>query len=61
MDPEWSDPELLRAIFDETRIVRKPLTGIITGYHVLPYILVAPEHDQPARARPGCRAARGSP
>ena len=26
------------------------LTGIITGYHVLPYILVAPEHDQPARA-----------
>jgi hypothetical protein len=50
MDPEWSDPELLRAIFDETRIVRKPMTGIITGYHVLPYILVAPEHDQPARA-----------
>ena len=50
MDPEWSDPELLRAIFDETRIVRKPLTGIITGYHVLPYILVAPEHDHPARA-----------
>ena len=50
MDPEWSDPELLRAIFDETRIVRKPLTGIITGYHVLPYILVAPEHEHPARA-----------
>src|SRR4029434_522183 len=50
MDAEWSDPELLRAIFDETRIVRKPLTGIITGYHVLPYILVAPEHEHPARA-----------
>ena len=50
MDSEWSDPELLRAIFDETRIVRKPLTGIITGYHVLPYILVAPEHEHPARA-----------
>jgi hypothetical protein len=50
MDQEWSDPEQLRAIFDETRIVRKPLTGIITGYHVLPYILVAPEHDHPARA-----------
>ena len=30
--------------------MRKPLTGIITGYHVLPYILVAPEHDHPARA-----------
>ena len=47
---EWSDPELLRAVFSETEIVRKPLTGIISGYHVLPYILVAPEHDQPARA-----------
>jgi hypothetical protein len=50
MDPEWSDPELLRAIFDETRIVRKPLTGIITGYHVLPYILVGPEPDQPGHS-----------
>jgi hypothetical protein len=50
MDAEWSDPELLRAIFDETRIVRKPLTGIITGYHVLPYILIGPEHDQPGHS-----------
>jgi hypothetical protein len=50
MDDQWSDPEFLRAIFSETEIVRKPLTGIISGYHVLPYILVAPEHDQPARA-----------
>jgi hypothetical protein len=50
MDEQWSDPEFLRAVFSETEIVRKPLTGIISGYHVLPYILVAPEHDQPARA-----------
>jgi hypothetical protein len=50
MDDQWSDPEFLRAVFSETEIVRKPLTGIISGYHVLPYILVAPEHDQPARA-----------
>jgi hypothetical protein len=50
VDGAWSDPEFLRAIFSETEIVRKPLTGIVTGYHVLPYILVAPEHDQPARA-----------
>jgi hypothetical protein len=50
VDSEWSDPEFLRAIFSETEIVRKPMTGIISGYHVLPYVLVAPEHDRPARS-----------
>ena len=50
MDNEWSDPEFLGAAFAKTEIVRKPLTGIITGYHVLPYILVAPEHERPAHA-----------
>ncbi len=47
---EWQDLEFLRHVFDETRVVRKPLTGIITGYHVLPYILVGPEHEQPSRS-----------
>lgn len=47
---EWADPELLRMVFEETRIVRKPLTGIIAGYHVLPYILVGTEPDRPARS-----------
>ena len=46
----WQDLEFLRHVFDETRVVRKPLTGIITGYHVLPYILVGPEHEQPSRS-----------
>ena len=48
--PEWPDPEFLAEVFAGTRIVRKPLTGIIAGYHVLPYVLVGPEHDQPGRA-----------
>ena len=47
---DWDDPELLRHVFEETRVVRKPLTGIITGYHVLPYILVGAEHDRPGRS-----------
>jgi hypothetical protein len=47
MDDDWADGELLRHVFDETRVVRKPMTGIITGYHVLPYILVGPQHDRP--------------
>src|SRR5438105_161382 len=50
MADEWQDLEFLRHVFDETRVVRKPMTGIITGYHVLPYILVGPEHDQPGHS-----------
>jgi len=50
MADEWQDLEFLRHVFDETQVVRKPLTGIITGYHVLPYILVGPEHDKPGRS-----------
>jgi hypothetical protein len=48
--PDWEDLEFLRHVFDETRIVRKPLTGIITGYHVLPYILVGSEEEHPGRS-----------
>jgi hypothetical protein len=40
--PEWSDQEFLRTVFDETRVVRTPMRGIIAGYHVLPYVLVGP-------------------
>jgi len=56
VDEQWSDPEFLGAVFAQTEIVRKPLTGIITGYHVLPYILVGPEHE---RAEPCRRGLRG--
>jgi hypothetical protein len=47
---DWSDSEAVRHVFDETRVVRRPLTGIITGYHVLPYILVGSERDRPGRS-----------
>jgi hypothetical protein len=40
------DPEYLRRVFEDTQVVRKPITGIVTGYHVLPYILVAPDEEQ---------------
>jgi hypothetical protein len=50
MGSDWDDHEFLRHVFDETRVVRKPLAGIISGYHVLPYILVGPEHDEPGRS-----------
>jgi hypothetical protein len=44
---DWGNLEFLRHVFDETQVVRKPLRGIVTGYHVLPYILVGPEPEQP--------------
>lgn len=47
MGGEWHDSERLRHVFEETEVVRKPLTGIIAGYHVLPYVLVGPEEGRP--------------
>jgi hypothetical protein len=31
MADDWQDSELLRHVFEATEVVRKPLTGIITG------------------------------
>ena len=50
MAEDWSDAERLRAVFEGTEVVRKPLSGIIAGHHVLPYVLVGPQWDQPSRA-----------
>ena len=50
MAEDWSDTERLRAVFEGTEVLRKPLTGIIAGHHVLPYVLVGPEGDQSGRA-----------
>jgi hypothetical protein len=43
---ERHDPEFLKHLFDTTEILRKPVTGIIAGYHVLPYILVGPHEER---------------
>ena len=34
------DSSLFREIFDETEILKKPITGYVAGYHALPYILL---------------------
>ncbi len=44
------DPLFLRGIFERTRILRKPITNIVVGYHVLPYILVGPDVEMERRA-----------
>ncbi|MGH7323569.1 MAG: hypothetical protein ACREJ9_02850 [Candidatus Rokuibacteriota bacterium] len=46
----WDDPELIRHVFEATRVVRRPLAGIIAGYHVLPYIVVGGEREHPGRS-----------
>jgi transcriptional regulator of met regulon len=50
MSGDRPDPELLRNVFEGTEVLRKPITGIISGHHVLPYVLVGPHWDQPGRA-----------
>jgi len=52
MDTNWQDnynqnPKLNK-VFHTTKIVRKPISGIVSGYHELPYILVAPDEDNPS-------------
>jgi hypothetical protein len=46
MQGEQPDPEYLKRVFESTQILRKPITGIVTGYHVLPYVLVGPDAGQ---------------
>src|SRR5574342_1280668 len=48
MAGERHDPEFLKHLFETTEILRKPVAGIIAGYHVLPYILVGPQENRPA-------------
>jgi hypothetical protein len=47
MSDERRDPEFLKHVFDDTQVLRKPVAGIIAGYHVLPYTLVGPQEERP--------------
>lgn len=50
MGESRSEPEYLKRVFEDTQILRKPITGIVSGYHVLPYILVAPDEQHSQRS-----------
>ena len=39
----------LQRIFYKTKIVKKPITGIVSGYHELPYIFISPDDEDSAR------------
>jgi hypothetical protein len=49
MQSNSSNPHL-QEVYHKTAIVRKPLTGIVSGYHELPYILVAPDDENPLQS-----------
>ncbi|MGA2507704.1 MAG: hypothetical protein ABSF80_09535 [Chitinispirillaceae bacterium] len=53
MNP-WYNPsghnETLREVYLKTDILRKPISGIISGYHELSYILIAPNDENPSHS-----------
>jgi hypothetical protein len=50
MQNSHQDSEHLRRIFEDTQVLRKPISGIVAGYHVLPYVLVGPDEEQGQRS-----------
>ncbi|HUI90939.1 MAG TPA: hypothetical protein VLX68_01720 [Chitinivibrionales bacterium] len=40
---DYDKNQYLKEIFNRTNVLRKPISGIVSGYHELPYILVAPD------------------
>jgi len=46
MTHDQPDPDYLKRVFEDTQVLRKPISGIVAGYHVLPYVLVAPDAEQ---------------
>ncbi|MBF0430294.1 MAG: hypothetical protein HQK83_03385 [Fibrobacteria bacterium] len=39
---DHTDNEFIKKVYDDTSISRIPISGIVKGYHILPYILVGP-------------------
>jgi hypothetical protein len=50
MHESGPEPEYLKRVFEDTQVLRKPITGILSGYHVLPYILVGPDEEHSQRS-----------
>ncbi len=44
-DENYLQNPLYRDVFQKTRVLRKPISGIVSSYHELPYILVTPDNE----------------
>jgi hypothetical protein len=42
--------QIIQEVFAATRILRRPIVGIISGYHQLEYILIAPDDEDSAKS-----------
>lgn len=42
--------EVLREVYNGTDVRRRPIAGFVSGYHQLPYILIAPDSDNSSHA-----------
>lgn len=40
------DSPLFREVFEETEILKRPTAGFVSGYHMLPYILLGRSHQK---------------
>lgn len=38
----------LKEIFNKTNVIKKPISGIISGYHEISYILITPDDSNPS-------------
>ncbi len=50
MHDAGSEQEYLKRVFEDTQVLRRPISGIVSGYHVLPYILVGPDEEHTQRS-----------
>jgi hypothetical protein len=48
MNSYYDENPRLKQVFYTTKILKKPISGIISGYHILSYILVAPDDSNPS-------------
>jgi hypothetical protein len=47
---DYHKNRFLQEVYSKTQILRQPLTGIVSGYHQLPYILIAPDDEDSAKS-----------
>jgi len=45
---QFGHNETLKEVYYKTEILRKPISGIVSGYHELPYILITPRDENRA-------------
>jgi hypothetical protein len=50
MNEHYRNSEIVQKIYDMTLVLRKPISGIVSGYHQLPYIFVSPDDRNDSRS-----------